>query len=74
MDPADPFVAGERGDVLPGRQSRRVAVQCVSKVLGKFMDDPARDVFVIDHAALNRIATNVRNGWKADITATNAPR
>lgn len=38
LDPADPFVACERGDVMPGLQTIGVSEQCFSQISGQFMD------------------------------------
>ena len=65
-DPADPFVAGQRGDVSPRRQGAGVVLQCGSKVPGKFMDGATGNALVIYHSALNRFSANVCNGSKAD--------
>src|SRR5687768_8461477 len=49
LHPADPFVARQRGDVLPRRQRLPIARQRVPQLVRKVMHDPARDALVFGH-------------------------
>ena len=49
LDPADPFVAGERRYILPRRERVRIALQRVFEITGEFMDDPAGDLSPVSH-------------------------
>ncbi len=49
LDPAYPFIAGERRNVSPSRQRYRVGYQRRFKVHGQIMDHTARDVIHLGH-------------------------
>ena len=63
LDPADPFVAGQRGDILPGRQGFEINFQRFFQIFGKIVDDAAGYVFLVSHHN-----SNGRGGRKADLT------
>lgn len=50
FDPADPFVAGKRGDIAPGRQCLRIAFQCIFEIFGKIVDDASGNALLVRHA------------------------
>ncbi len=60
FDPADPFIARERRNVLPRLQRFCVGGQCSFQVRGQVMDHTARDLFFAQSFAHKRIA-GVRN-------------
>ena len=49
IDPADPFIAGERGDVFPSCQGGRIRLQRFLEVVGEFMDDASGESFGRGH-------------------------
>ena len=49
FDPADPFVTGQRRDIVPGRQGFRIMVQRVSQISGKIVDAAAGNVSLASH-------------------------
>jgi len=49
FDPADPFVAGQRGDVLPGGKRRRIAFQRGFQIVGQVVDHSSRGAAVDVH-------------------------
>src|SRR5215218_1535680 len=49
LDPANPLVAGERGDVVPGQQRIWVAFERIFEIVGEVMDYTAGDVVLGSH-------------------------
>lgn len=47
LDPANPFVAGEGGDVLPSGHGLRITFEGVPQILGQIMNDAARDCLCV---------------------------
>jgi hypothetical protein len=56
LDPADPFIARERRNVLPSLQRFYVGGQCPFQVRGQVMDHTARDLFFAQSFAHKCIA------------------
>jgi hypothetical protein len=60
LDPADPFIARERSNVLPRLQRFYVGGQCLFQVRGQVMDHAARDLFCAQsfaHKFMARVAS-----------------
>src|SRR6478735_5034455 len=49
FDPADPLVAGQRRNVVPGRQRFGLKLQRLLQVIGKRMDDATSDLPFVSH-------------------------
>ena len=64
FDPADPFVAGQRRDVLPGQQCCLVVLQRAFQIIREIMDHAAGDVSVVSHLALSQRSSVAATGGK----------
>jgi hypothetical protein len=49
LDSADPFVSGQRRDIVPSRSRSWIELQCVFQVAWKCMDETASDVCLVSH-------------------------
>src|SRR5215203_2389793 len=49
LDPANPLVARERGDVVPGQQRIWIAFERIFEIVGEVMDYSAGDVVFASH-------------------------
>src|ERR1700689_2654207 len=64
LDPADELVAGQRRDVGPGVERRRVGDQCLAQIRGKLVHYPAGHSFTAHRATVAEAgATPTSASW-----------
>ena len=69
LDPADEFVAGQRGYVLPGIESCGVGNQCLAQVRGKLVHHPTGYSRATHRTTVQRLVSARSDFWRKRLPA-----